>query len=45
MIKSYWKVAVPTILGLLLVTQDPITLSYVIAGFLFIDAGWELMKL
>jgi len=45
MIKSYWKVAVPTILGLLLVTNAISTLSYVIAGFLFIDAGWELMKL
>jgi len=45
MIKSYWKVAVPTILGLLLVTQPASILSYVIAGFLFIDAGWELTKL
>ena len=44
MIKSYWKVVVPTILGMLLVTNPASTLSYVVAGFLFIDAYWELTR-
>jgi len=44
MIKSYWKVVVPTLLGMLLVTQATSTLEYVVAGFLFIDAYWELTR-
>lgn len=44
MIKAYWKVVVPTILGMLLVTQATSTLEYVVAAFLFIDSYWELTR-
>ena len=44
MIKSYWKIVVPTILGMLLFTQAASTLEYVVAGFLIIDAYWELTQ-
>lgn len=41
---SFWKIVIPTILGAAVISNATTNLEYAVAGFLFLDAYWEILQ-